>query len=168
MDDYFSTGEAGFSENEQEPAFDPDRYRKIADILKRNDIPFEEDEVPLFGDMFSVMSELAGGHLTEEDAAEVFLPMIEVMEDSGFVSARDKMRGMYSVLEQHPASAGKMDNKEMLFVSFCAYLAYSVISEKDDKKHRYMGLPEFVSSDYIKYRMEEYWAMDSFMFTFAL
>ena len=72
------------------------------------------------------------------------------------------------VLEELPETKGRLDRKGKLFFAFSVYAACSLISENDDKKHYYMGIPEFESADYIKYKMEEYWSLDPYMFSFAV
>ena len=74
---------------------------------------------------------------------------------------------VYDRMDHFPASCGKMDRKAKLFFGFSVYAAHNVISENDGKKHHLFGIAEFESAEYIKYRMEEYWSMDPYMFSFA-
>ncbi len=150
-----------------EEEFSTGRYGEMRGLLEKYHVPFYEDEVSDYIRMFDVIEELILGCLTREQIVSTFASMLDIMEDDELVTSRDKMRAMYEKMDELPDSKGKMDRKARLFFGFSVYAAHNVISENDDKKHHFMGLPEFQSADYIKYKMEEYWAMDPYMFTFA-
>lgn len=140
----------------------------MEELLDQNGIPYEEDETEDYAKMFQVIEELCDGKLEFPEIVAGFAALTGVMEEEGLVTGRQKMMAMYNQLEELPKTQGKLDNKEKLFFAFSVYAACNIISENDDKKHHYMGLPEFESPEYIKYKMEEYWAMDPYMFYFAV
>ncbi len=142
-------------------------YGEMRELLKANEIPFHDDEVADYIQMFDVISELIEHRLEKSELVAVFAKLIPVMKDTEIVTSRAKMKTMYENMDEFPESAGKLDRKAKLFIGFSVYAAVNILSENDDKKHYYMGIPEFQSVDYIKYKMEEYWAMDPYMFSFA-
>lgn len=146
---------------------DAGRYGQMRSLLTQFEIPFYEDEVSDYIQMFDVIGELIEGCLTLPEQVATFAAMSQIMKDPAAVSGRDKMKGMYERMDQFPASCGKMDRKAKLFFGFSVYAAHNVISENDDKRHHLFGIAEFESVDFIKYKMEEYWSMDPYMFSFA-
>ena len=117
--------------------------------------------------MFDVIGELIEHCLTLPEEVATFAAMSKLVKDPDLKSGRDKMKAMYERMDQFPASCGKMDRKAKLFFGFSVYAAHNVISENDDKRHHLYGIAEFESVEFIKYKMEEYWAMDPYMFSFA-
>ncbi len=145
-----------------------DRFGEMKRLLEENDLPCRDDELADYLQMFDVISELIQGQLDTEAMVGCFAALAPVMKDPEIRTSRDKMKKMFAMLEELPASAGKMDRKTKLFFAFCVYAATNILSENDDKKHYFMGMPEFQSADYIKYKMEEYWGLDPYMFSWAV
>ena len=168
---YFDTAdipeEPVLSEEKIEEEFRADgRFGEVLELLKKSEIPFYDYEVTDYIRMFDCIGELTLGALSTEEMVEVFAALTGVMADEKRITGRDKMRAMCKMMDEMPVSAGKLDRKAKLFFGFCVYAACNIISENDDKKHYYRGLPEFESAEYIKYKMEEYWVIDPYMFTF--
>lgn len=150
-----------------EEKMDAGRFGQMRELLQQFELPFYEDEVTDYIQMFDVIGELIEEVLTVPERVATFAAMSQIMKDGSIVTARDKMRAMYDRMDHFPASCGKMDRKAKLFFGFSVYAAHNVISENDGKKHHLFGIAEFESAEYIKYRMEEYWSMDPYMFSFA-
>lgn len=143
------------------------RFDEMVALLEKNKLDFYDYEIQDYVQMFDVIDALCGGVLRNEPAISAFARLVELLNDDSLASSRAKMKAMYEELDVLEGTKGKLDRKAKLFFAFSVYVACSIISEKDDKKHFFMGLPEFESVDYIKYKMEEYWALDPYMFTFA-
>ncbi len=143
------------------------RFQIMEDLLKENQIPYYEDDVTDYMQMFEVICGLCDEKIEVNQAVPAFAKLSKVMEDEKFITSRDKMRKMYNLLDEISETNGLLERKHKLFFGFGVYVAYSIISEKDDKRHHLMGVAEFESEDYIKYKMEEYWAVDPYMFSFA-
>lgn len=146
---------------------DAGRYGQMRSLLTQFEIPFYEDEVADYIGMFDVIGELIEHCLTLPEEVATFAAMSKLVKDPDLKSGRDKMKAMYERMDQFPASCGKMDRKAKLFFGFSVYAAHNVISENDAKRHHLYGIAEFESVEFIKYKMEEYWAMDPYMFSFA-
>lgn len=156
----------GLSDADDDGA-DAGRYGQMRSLLTQFEIPFYEDEVADYIRMFDVIGELIEHCLTLPEMVATFGAMSKLVKDPELKTGRDKMKAMYERMDQFPASCGKMDRKAKLFFGFSVYAAHNVISENDGKRHKLFGIAEFESVDFIKYKMEEYWAMDPYMFSFA-
>jgi hypothetical protein len=145
-----------------------DRFAEMKALLDENQLPCSVDELVDYIQMFDVIGELTLGQLETSEMVRCFAALAPVMKDPEVITSRDKMKRMFAMMEELPESAGKMDRKTKLFFAFCVYAASNILSENDDKKHYFIGMPEFQSADYIKYKMEEYWGLDPFMFSWAV
>lgn len=145
-----------------------DRFGEMKKLLDGNQLPCEEDELADYLQMFDVIDELTQEQLTMEEMVGAFAALAPVMKDPEVRTARDKLKRMFAMLEELPETTGKMDRKSKLYFAFCVYAASNILSENDDKKHYFMGMPEFQSADYIKFKMEEYWGLDPYMFSWAV
>lgn len=138
---------------------------EMRDLLHKFNMDFYEEEVPDFVQMFQVIHTLTKGRLTLEEEVGTFAEMKNIVRDEEqYVTGHDKIKGQYDHFEAFPLSAGKLDHKGKLFFAFCVYAACNVLSEKDEKKHHYVGLAEFDDAENIKCLMEEYWGLDPYMF----
>lgn len=144
------------------------RYGEMRELLTRLEIPFYDNDVVDYIRMFDVIGELCQNAVDTPAIAAGFAALKDVMEDDSVETSRARMMKMFDMLEELPETKGRLDRKGKLFFAFSVYAACSLISENDDKKHYYMGIPEFESADYIKYKMEEYWSLDPYMFSFAV
>lgn len=143
---------------------DGGRYGEMCRILDTFKLPYYEDEVLDYIKMFKVIGELIGDVMELSQMAAAFASLKDVVLGEEFETSHDKIKREYQLLEELPASKGKLDHKGKLFFAFSVYAACMVISENDDKKHHFFGIAEFESADAIKYKMEEYWSMDPYMF----
>jgi hypothetical protein len=139
-------------------------YAEMADMLRASAIPYYENELSDYIQMFNVIEELTDGQLQRDEMVETFAVMMDIVQDEGNHTSRSKILKEYEKFEELPQTKGKLAHKHKLFFAFCVYAACNIISENDDKKHHYMGIAEFESTEAIKYKMEEYWSMDPFMF----
>ncbi|MGI6212271.1 MAG: hypothetical protein ACOYJJ_06800 [Anaerovoracaceae bacterium] len=141
------------------------RVNEMRDLLNKYDIDHYEEEVPDFMKMLSVVDELTNGKLTLEERVAAFSEMKDIVrDDDNYVNSHDKIKGMYHHFDDFGPTAGKLDYKEKLFFAFSVYACCNIISEYDEKKHKFTGLAEFDSAETIKCDMEEYWGMEPYMF----
>lgn len=161
MDNYESDKE----EKTEEEVVDPGKYEEMCRLLDKFQVPYYDDEVVDYIRMFDVIDELTEGKLELSQQVSAFASLKDVVaDDDNYVTSHDKIKGQYDLLEELPATKGRLEYKDKLFFAFCVYAALSLISENDDKKHHYFGIAEFESAEYIKCKMEEYWGMDPYMF----
>jgi len=140
------------------------RYGEMCEILDKNGIEYYSEEVSDYIRMFDVIGELTENALELPAMAAAFAAMKDIVLSDDYMNSHDKIKGQYQLLEKLPETKGRLDRKGRLFFAFSVYAACSLISENDDKRHHYMGIAEFESADYIKYKMEEYWTMEPYMF----
>lgn len=143
------------------------RFDEMEVLLKKYELDFYDDEIQDYIQMFDVIGKLCNANITWQEIVSAFAKLARILDDENLVSGRAKMKAMYEELDILEDTKGKLDRKGKLFFAFSVYAACSIISEKDDRKHFFIGMPEFESEEYIKYKMEEYWALDPYMFTFA-
>lgn len=143
------------------------RFEVMEDLLKEYNIPYYDDEIVDYMQMFDVILSLCNHKINLEQGVEAFAKLKEVMEDENVITGRDRMKKMYNLLDIIPNTKGLLERKEKLFFCFSIYVAISIISELDSKPHNLVGVAEFESEEYIKCKMEEYWALDPYMFSFA-
>jgi hypothetical protein len=140
------------------------RYGEMCEALKKHQVEYYSEEVSDYIKMFDVIGELTENALDLDAMVAAFAALKDVVLSDDFVNSHDKIKGQYQLLDQLPETKGKLDRKAKLFFAFSVYAACSLISENDDKRHHYMGIAEFESAEYIKYKMEEYWTMEPYMF----
>ncbi|MDY2960679.1 MAG: hypothetical protein SOR72_07875 [Hornefia sp.] len=154
-------------EERKKELVDSGRFHEMVSLLEKHGLEFYDDEVQDYVQMFDVIGELCEKVVTWQDSVPAFAKLVAILNDESLACGRAKMKAMYEELDSLGETKGKLDRKGKLFFSFSVYAACSVISEKDDKKHFFIGMPEFESPEYIKHKMEEYWAIDPYMFNFA-
>lgn len=139
-------------------------YGEMAELLKQFNIEYYENELSDYIQMFNIIGELTENRLERSEMTAAFASLAGIVRDTNNRTSHDKISKEYKSFEEMPATKGKLEYKHKLFFAFCVYAACNIISENDDKKHHYMGIAEFESAEAIKYRMEEYWSMDPYMF----
>ena len=133
-------------------------------LLRKHGIPFYDEEVDHYRQMFSVIDELTESRLTDEEMVITFSQLTDPDFQNKEETSGGKIKAAYDKLGNLPETSDKLEHKHKLFFAFCVYAACSFISENDVKPHHFMGIAEFESADYIKFSMEEYWALDPYMF----
>lgn len=152
----------------EETSADSGQFGEMIELLKREKLSYYEDEIADYIQMFEVIDTLTEQKLTLAERVSAFASLSPFMQDESLINSRQQMKGMYDKLEELPETKGKLDKKGRLYLAFSVYIASNIMSENDDKKHTYMGIPEFESADFIKSKMEEYWGFEPYMFSFAV